>query len=223
MAEQVMAGLLALARRLDLTIVAQRDRRWIQEQLGEVDRPWLLSGKSMTIVGLGSIGMAVAERAHAFGVRITGVRRRPAESGPSYVRVMGVEQLDDALLGADIVVIAAPAVPATKGLLSASRLALLARGAILVNVGRAQLVDADAMVAALGSGQLGGAVLDVFDKEPLDAASPLWPMPNVILTPHSAGFRADHWGEITDLFIANVRRYCCGEALLNVVDPLAGY
>ncbi|MEO8620507.1 MAG: D-2-hydroxyacid dehydrogenase [bacterium] len=223
MAEQVMAGLLALARRLDLTILAQRDRRWIQAQLGEIDRPWLLRGKSMTIVGLGSIGMAIAERAHAFGIRITGVRRRPSEPAPSYVRVAGADDLDDALRGADIVVIAAPAVPATMGMLGEPQLSMLARGAILVNVGRAQLVDTNAMVRALESGQLGGAVLDVFDTEPLDAASPLWSMPNVIITPHSAGFRADHWQEVTDLFIENVGRYQRGVALLNVVDPVAGY
>jgi phosphoglycerate dehydrogenase-like enzyme len=94
---------------------------------------------------------------------------------------------------------------------------------ILVNVGRAQLVDTNAMVHALESGQLGGAVLDVFDTEPLDAASPLWSMPNVIITPHSAGFRVDHWQEVTDLFIENVGRFRRGESLLNVVDPVAGY
>ena len=223
MAEQVMAGLLALARRLDLTILAQRERRWIQEQLGEVDRPWVLHGKSMTIVGLGSIGTAVAERARAFGIRVTGVRRRPSEPVASGIRVLGADQLDDALRDADIVVLAAPAVPATMGLLGARQLSLLTRGAILVNVGRAQLVDTSAMVQALERGQLGGAVLDVFDSEPLDAASPLWSMPNVIVTPHSAGFRANHWQEITDLFIENVRRYRRGETLLNVVDADAGY
>jgi phosphoglycerate dehydrogenase-like enzyme len=223
MAEQVMAGLLALARRLDLTILAQRDRRWIQEQLGEVDRPWVLHGKSMTIVGLGSIGTAVAERARAFGIRVTGVRRRPAEPVPPGVRVLGADRLDDALRDADIVVLAAPAVPATMGLLGARQLSLLARGAVLVNVGRAQLVDTATMIQALERGQLGGAVLDVFDAEPLDPASPLWSMPNVILTPHSAGFRANHWQEITDLFIENVRRYRRGETLLNVVDVHAGY
>jgi phosphoglycerate dehydrogenase-like enzyme len=93
----------------------------------------------------------------------------------------------------------------------------------LVNVGRAQLVDTRAMVQALESGQLAGAVLDVFDSEPLDAESPLWSMPNVIVTPHSAGFRADHWQHVTDLFIENVGRFRRGESLRNVVDPVAGY
>jgi phosphoglycerate dehydrogenase-like enzyme len=224
MAEQVMAGLLALARRLDLAIAAQRDRRWIQEQLGEVDRPWTLHGRSMTIIGLGSIGLAVAERAHAFGMRITGVRRRPELESPSYMeRVVGADRLDEALAGAGVIVIAAPSVAETARLIGADRLAMLARGAILVNVGRAQLVDTAAMIAALESGQLGGAVLDVFDKEPLDPASPLWSMPNVIITPHSAGFRADHWDEVVDLFLDNVGRFREGRPLRNVVDPAAGY
>jgi phosphoglycerate dehydrogenase-like enzyme len=224
MAEQVMAGLLALARRLDLAIAAQRDRRWIQEQLGEVDRPWLLQGKAMTIIGIGSIGLAVAERAQAFGMRITGVRRRPGSGAPSYIeRVLGADRLNDALDGADVVVIAAPSVPATARLLGAEQFARVNRGAILVNVGRAQIVDTAAMISALEHGQLGGAVLDVFDREPLDPSSPLWSMPNVIVTPHSAGFRATHWADVVDLFVANVRRFQRGEPLRNVVDLAAGY
>jgi D-2-hydroxyacid dehydrogenase (NADP+) len=224
MAEQVMAGLLALSRRLDLAIVAQRERRWIQEQLGEIDRPWTLAGKSMTIVGLGSIGLAVAERAQAFGMRITGVRRRPEQGKPSYVeRVVGADRLEDALRGAEVVVIAAPAVASTMRVIGAEQIALAARGAILINVGRAQIVDTAAMIEALESGQLGGAILDVFDKEPLDPSNPLWSMPNVIVTPHSAGFRADHWQDIAELFADNVRRFERGEPLSNLVDPVAGY
>lgn len=224
MAEQVMAGLLALARRLDLTMAAQRERRWIQEQLGEIYRPWMLHGKSMTIVGLGSIGEAIAERAHAFGMRVTGVRRRPELGAPPFVeRVIGADHLADALVGADIVVIAAPFVAATTRLVGAEQLALLNPGAILVNVGRAQIVDTEAMTRALERGQLGGAVLDVFDREPLDASSPLWSMPNVVITPHSAGFRATHWDDVVDLFAENLRRFQRGDALRNVVDPAAGY
>ena len=223
MAEQVMAGLLALARRLDLAIVAQRDRQWIQERLGEVDRPWAVHGKTMTIVGLGTIGMAVAERAHGFGMRIVGVRRRLDRGAPSYIRVLPPDKLDEALGGSDVVVIAAPSVAQTMRMIGAPQLELLKSGAILVNVGRAQLVDTAAMIEALESGRLGGAVLDVFDKEPLDPASPLWAMPNVIVTPHSAGFRSGHWEEISDLFIENVRRFSRAEPLLNPVDALAGY
>jgi phosphoglycerate dehydrogenase-like enzyme len=224
MAEQVMAGLLALARRLDLTMAAQRERQWIQEQLGEIDRPWMLHGKSMTIVGLGSIGEAIAERAHAFGIRITGVRRRPELGAPPFVeRVIGAGHVADALIGADVVVIAAPFVAATTRLIGAEELALLNPGAILVNVGRAQIVDTEAMVRALERGQLGGAVLDVFDREPLDASSPLWSMPNVVITPHSAGFLATHWDDVVDLFAENLRRFQRGDTLRNVVDPAAGY
>ncbi|HEY6219803.1 MAG TPA: D-2-hydroxyacid dehydrogenase [Gemmatimonadaceae bacterium] len=224
MAEQVMAGLLALGRRLDLAIVAQKERRWIQEQLGEVDRPTVLHGKRMAIVGLGTIGEAVAVRAHAFGMSVVGVRRRPDREKPSFVeRVVGPERLNDALRGADVLVIAAPLVAGTAKAIGAEQLALLNRGAVLANVGRAQIVDTTAMIRALESGQLGGAVLDVFDKEPLDPASPLWPMPNVIVTPHSAGFRAEHWAEIVDLFAENLERWERKKPLMNVVDLEAGY
>ena len=224
MAEQVMAGLLALSRRLDLTLAAQRKRRWIQEQLGDADRPWMLDGKRMTIVGLGTIGEAIATRAHAFGIRITGVRRRPELGGSSVVeRVVGPDQLDQALSGADIAVITAPFVPTTTGIVGAKQISLMNRGAILVNVGRAQIVDTAAMIRALQTGTLGGAVLDVFDKEPLDASSPLWAMPNVVITPHSAGFRATHWDAVTKLFGDNLMRWLKGEPLLNVVDAAAGY
>lgn len=224
MAEQVMAGLLLLARRLDLTMAAQRERRWIQEQLGDVDRPWMLHGKSMTIIGLGSIGEAIAERAHAFGMRITGVRRRPEQPVPPFVhRILGANQLDDALTGADVIVITAPFVAATTRLIGNEQLKLINRGAILVNVGRAQIVDTDAMIRALEDGRLGGAVLDVFEHEPLDPSSPLWAMHNVVITPHSAGFRATHWHDVVDLFADNLRRFQRGDPLHNVVDPAAGY
>ena len=92
-----------------------------------------------------------------------------------------------------------------------------------MNVGRAQIVDTEAMIRALESGQLGGAVLDVFDREPLEASSPLWSMPNVVITPHSAGFRAAHWDDVVDLFAENLRQFQRGEPLRNVVDPAAGY
>jgi phosphoglycerate dehydrogenase-like enzyme len=137
--------------------------------------------------------------------------------------VLGADHVNDALRGADVVVIAAPSVPATARLIGAEQMATLNRGAILVNVGRAQIVDTDAMIANLQRGQLGGAVLDVFDKEPLDTSSLLWSLPNVIVTPHSAGFRANHWDDVVDLFVDNVRRFKLGHTLTNVVDPMAGY
>jgi phosphoglycerate dehydrogenase-like enzyme len=223
MAEHVMGGLLVLSRRFDRTLAAQRERRWIQNELSS-DWPWMLHGRSMTIVGLGTIGLEVAKRAHAFGMQVTGVRRRADETRPNVVdRVVTPDRLSEALVGCDVLVLSAPGVSATQRMIGARELALLNPGAILINVARAQIVDDTAMREALSSGQLGGAVLDVFEREPLDAESPLWSMPNVVITPHSSGFRESHWTEVVDLFTDNLRRFRQGEPLRNVVDTAAGY
>jgi len=108
-------------------------------------------------------------------------------------------------------------------MIRAEQLAMMNRGSVLINVARAKIVDEPAMIAALESGQLAGAVLDVFEREPLDSASPLWNMPNVIISPHSSGLRPDHWTEVIDLFAENLRRFRRGEGLLNEVDLKAGY
>jgi len=222
-AEHVMAGLLALSRKLDRTIIAQREHRWIQNELFE-DRSWTLEGKRMTIVGLGSIGTEVARRAHAFGMSVVGVRRHATRDQPAFVeRIVGPDRLDEALTGCDVLVLAAPAIATTQRMIGRAQLERLNRGAVLVNVARAQIVDQDAMQAALESGQLGGAVLDVFEREPLPASSPLWELRDVIITPHSSGFRAEHWDRTAGLFAENLRRFCRGEQLLNVVDTAAGY
>jgi phosphoglycerate dehydrogenase-like enzyme len=224
MAEQVMCGLLVLARRMDLTLAAQREKRWIQEQLCNSDWPWMLHGRSMTIIGLGTIGTEVARRANAFGIRVTAVRRRPEEPKPAYVeRVVGPGALPDALKGCDILVISAPFVAGTNRIIGREQITMMNDGAILVNVARGQIVDETAMIDALRNGKLGGAVLDVFDKEPLDESSPLWTLPNVVISPHSSGFRKSHWDEVIDLFSTNLQRYRRGESLLNPVDCEAGY
>jgi D-2-hydroxyacid dehydrogenase (NADP+) len=222
-AEHVMGGLLVLSRKFNRTLAAQRDARWIQNDLVE-DWPWLLHGRRMTIVGLGTIGLEIATRASAFGMIVTGVRRRPDQPlPPTIARVVGPDQLDRAVAGCDVLVLAAPGVSETHGMIGAPQLALLNRGAVLVNVARAQIVDGAAMLSALESGQLGGAVLDVFEKEPLDAASPLWSMDNVVVTPHSSGFRADHWDDVIELYSENLRRWERNEPLLHVVNLAAGY
>lgn len=223
MAEHVMGGLLVLARKFDRMLAAQREHRWIQNDLIH-DWPWVLDGKRMTVVGLGTIGMAVAKRAHAFGMSVTGVRRHvDAELPPFVERVVSPERVDDALPGCDVLVLSAPGVAATKGMIRAEQIAMLNHGAVLVNVARGAVVDTDAMLRALENGQLGGAVLDVFDAEPLDPASPLWEMPNVVVSPHASGFRATHWDDVLDVFSDNLRRWQAAEPLANVVDPAAGY
>jgi len=147
-----------------------------------------------------------------------------SEPRPSYVdRVFGSDQLNEALAGSDVLVLSAPGVASTQRMIGAEQLALLNDGAVVVNVARGQIIDEGALRNALASGKLRGAVLDVFDREPLDEASPFWSMPNVVITPHTSGFRASHWDEVTDLFTENLRRYQSEETLLNPVDPAAGY
>jgi phosphoglycerate dehydrogenase-like enzyme len=224
MAEQVMAGLLALARRMDLTMAAQREKQWIQTQLCDTAWPWMLHGKSMTILGLGTTGTEVARRAHAFGIQVTGIRRRTDQPKPEFVdRVLGPDDIAESLSGCDILVVTAPFVAKTNQIIGAGQLARLNKGAVLVNVARGQIVDETAMIEALRCGQLGGAVLDVFNQEPLDPSNPLWSLPNVVISPHSSGFRLSHWDELIELFSDNLRRYQNGKPLRNPVDCAAGY
>jgi D-2-hydroxyacid dehydrogenase (NADP+) len=224
MAEHAIGGLLLLSRRFNLMLEAQRERRWIQNQLASEAWPWSLAGRKMTILGFGTIGQEVARRAHAFGMRVTGIRRRPDQPIPAYVdQIVGAAQLEDALRGADVLVISAPFVRETDRLIRAEHLALMNKGAILINVARGKIVDEAALLSALQSGQLHGAMLDVFEREPLDPSSPLWTLPNVIISPHSSGVRPDHWDEVIDLFSENLRRFQNGEPLLNQVDCTAGY
>lgn len=222
-AEHVIGGLLVLARKFDRMIHAQRERRWIQNDLVD-DYPTVLYGKRMTIVGLGTIGLEVAKRAHAFGMNVTGIKRRIGGDTPVFVeQVLPPEKLHESLRNCDVLVLSTPGVAATRGMIRAEELSMLNRGALLVNVARAAVVDERAMIDALESGQLGGAVLDVFEKEPLDQASPLWSMRNVLISPHASGFRANHWDDVIDLFADNLRRFQSGTRLKNEVDLAAGY
>ncbi len=223
MAEHVIGGLLVLSRKFDRLLEAQRDHRWIQNDLTE-DWPWLLHGKRMTVVGLGTIGLEVAKRAHAFGMKVTGVRRRVDERRPRFVdRVLPPEQIDEAVDGCDVLVLAAPGVSATKGMIHETHIARLNPGAIVVNVARGAVIDEAALIRALETRRLGGAVLDVFNTEPLPDDSPFWSLPNVVVSPHSSGFRATHWDDVLDLFSDNLRRWLRGKPLRNLVDAAAGY
>ncbi|HTE46773.1 MAG TPA: D-2-hydroxyacid dehydrogenase [Gemmatimonadaceae bacterium] len=223
MAEHVMGGLLVLARRFDRTLEAQREKRWIQNDLSE-DGPWMLHGRRMTIVGLGTIGVEIARRANAFGMHVTGVRKHLDRETPPFVdRVVGPDHLDESLRGCDILVLSAPGVAATHHMIGAEQLALLNPGAIVVNVARGQIIDDEALRRGLETELLGGAVLDVFDREPLDASSPFWSLPNVVVTPHSSGFRTTHWDDVIALFGDNLRRFQRNEPLRNLVDLAAGY
>jgi len=224
MAEHVMGGLLLLSRKFNLMLAAQRDRRWIQNEFTREVWPWSVRGRSMTILGLGATGQEVARLAHAFGMRVTGIRRRLDRPVPPFVdQVVGHDQLALALRGCDVLVVSAPSVPETDRLVGAREIALLNPGAIIINVARGKIVDEAALIEGLQQGRLGGAVLDVFEQEPLSPGSPLWDLPNVVISPHSSGVRPDHWNDVIDMFSENLRRFQHGEPLLNMVDCTAGY
>jgi phosphoglycerate dehydrogenase-like enzyme len=223
-AEHVMAMLLALSRQLPLAVRRQSEGRWAQDEMTGDRMPWLVQGRRMGIVGLGTIGQAVAVRAAALGMVVSGIRRQPERGTPAGVHeVLGPANLDRLLSESDVTVLAAPWTRATDRLIGARELERMKPGAVLINVARGRLVDEDALVSALERGHLGGAALDVFTQEPLRTTSPLWSLPNVLITPHTSGFRADHWDAVVDLFAENLRRFEAGEPLTNVVDWAAGY
>lgn len=223
-AEHVVGVTLMLRRKLHVAVRRQLERRWAQEELSAPEATRAIRGARVGLVGLGAIGSAVAQAFTALGAEVHAVRRRPALAAPPGVtRVEGPEGLADLLAWADIVVLTAAHTRETRGLIGARELALMGRDAILVNVSRGRLVDERALIDALTQGRIAGAALDVFEHEPLDPSSPLWRLPNVIVTPHTSGFRADYWDAVVDLFAENLRRFERGEPLLNVVDLDAGY
>ncbi len=176
-AEHVMGVTIALARQLPAAIRHQAAHVWANDALESSGAIRTLHGRRMGIVGLGSIGLEVAKLASPFGLRVSGIRRRVAEpppSGPGWAvdDVLPPERLLDLLGRSDVVVLSAPITTATRGLIGEAELAAMKPGALLVNVGRGRLVDDEALAAALREGRIGGAALDVFTREPLDAASP---------------------------------------------------
>jgi len=223
-AEHVVAVTLMLFRKLHLAVRRQIEGRWAQAELNGPPPPRRLGGATAGVVGLGAIGAAVARAMAGLGAEVLAIRRRPDLPAPPGVAwVGGSGDLSRVLARADVVVLAAPLTGETRGLVGRDELALMKAEAVLVNVGRGKLVREADLADALGRGVIAGAALDVFEHEPLDPASPLWRLPNVIVTPHTAGFRSDYWDVVTEMFAGNLERHLRGEPLVNVVDPEAGY
>jgi phosphoglycerate dehydrogenase-like enzyme len=223
-AEHVLAVTLALAKQIPFVIEHQQKAHWAQNEFVGSHLPWLLEGRTLGLIGVGTIGSEIARRADAFGMRVIALRRRPAYGTIGHVeRVYGKEDLDDFLGQCHVLVICAPLTPETLSLMGADQFAALPKGAIVINVGRARIIDTDALIAALQSGHLAGASLDVFPQEPLPPEHPLWTTPNVILTPHTSGFRRGHWDEVIDLFGDNLERFLRNEPLKFRVEPELGY
>jgi phosphoglycerate dehydrogenase-like enzyme len=209
-AHSALAGVLALARHLPQLWQAQRERRW--SPLIASGLPRDLEGQHAVLVGWGPIGQEIGRLLRAFGLRVTVVRQQDRPAGEGFATV-ACARLHAVLPQADWLLLACPLTDATRGLIDATALALLPPSARLVNVARGELVDEAALVAALQSGRLAGAFLDVFAHEPLPADSPLWSLPNVIATPHSAGFSDGNAARVQRLFLDNLRRFCAGQPL----------
>ena len=220
MTEHVLALLLAFARRLPDAMRAQVARTWRHMENEEV---FELAGKTLLLVGLGAIGQRTAQAAAALGMRVLGVRRTASQPVPGVECVAGIESLHDLLPQADFVVLITPLTPETRGLIGERELRLMKRDAYLVNVARGGVVDEAALIHALREGWIAGAGLDVFEREPLAADSPLWDMANVIITGHYAGVTPAYDDRAFEVFLDNLRRYRAGQPLRNVVDKRLGY
>ncbi|WP_165067793.1 D-2-hydroxyacid dehydrogenase [Paludisphaera rhizosphaerae] len=234
-ADQVMGYVLCFARNLHLYARRQLERRYEPEGgaaarvdfasgpglVNAMDRATIyLPRATMGIVGMGGIGLEVARRACAFGMKVRGVDRHPdrIEKSNFIDRIDGLDALDDLLGWSDFVVIAAPHTPETVRLFDASRFAKMKPTSYLINIGRGAIVALDDLVAALRDGRIAGAALDVYEVEPLPPDHPLWDFPNVILTPHTAGYSPIIAERHRALLVDNLGRFARGEALRNVVD-----
>jgi phosphoglycerate dehydrogenase-like enzyme len=221
MAEHVIGVTIALLRDFPAAIRRQATHEWAYTAITSVRT---LRGRHMVIVGLGAIGSEVARAASALGMRVSAVRRHPDAPRPDCVEVVhGPDQLAGMLAQAGVLVLAAPLTPETRALIGSPELRRMKPDSILVNVARGKLVDEKALADELAKGTIAGAALDVFEHEPLDPSSRLWDLPNVLITPHTSGYREDYWDAVVDIFIENARRLEAGQPLVNVVDKRLGY
>ncbi len=219
--EHAIAMMLSLARRLPTFAKKMHDGEWMDEAT-LVSSMMPVAGKTLLVVGLGGIGTAAAKRGAALGMRVVATRNS-SRDGPDFVDYVGLSSELLQLAGeADVIINALPLTATTRGLLDEEFFAATKKGAFFINVGRGATVDTTALTAALTSGHLGGAGLDVTEPEPLPAGHPLWQLENVIITPHVAGAGGERDRHLA-LARENLRRYAAGERLLNVVRPERGY
>lgn len=235
-AEYVMMMILAIIRKLPQLLELQRERTW--QPLNATE----MHDITVCVVGLGSIGRAVARLSLAFGARVVATRRvsdDPVATGGSgaasspdaeadgeltgIARLLPADRLPELLAESDMVVLALPLTPDTENLFDAPMLARMKPGSWLINVARGRLVDERALVRALHEGPLGGAVLDTLREEPLPPDSPLYGLPNLILTPHTSWSSGRVLDRSIELFCENLRRFRADEPLLNSIDPTKGY
>lgn len=214
-AQTAIAGMLMLARNFPRWIAAQRRRAWDPMRGAEVPRD--LRGQTMLVLGLGHIGNEIARLARLLGLHVVGVRRGGPRPGDAADELHAPDALPKLLPRADWLAIACSLTTETQGLVNAARIAALPRGARIVNVSRGKILVQEELIAALGSGHLAGAYLDVFDEEPLPPDSPLWELPNVIVTPHNSAASDGNGLRVNALFLENLARWHRGEPLINEV------
>jgi len=213
-AQTAIMGLLALARGFPRWLAAQRARQWNPERKL---LPTDLRGQTAVVVGLGRIGAEVARLARALGLRVIGVRRSPRRADDPVDELHAPAALRGLLARCDWLVIACPLTPETRGLVDAAAIAALPKGARVINVARGEIVDEPALIEALRSGHLAGAYLDVFETEPLPPESPLWELPNVLVTPHNSSAAAGNDARVLEIFLDNLARWHRGAPLVNEV------
>ncbi|MQA03239.1 MAG: D-2-hydroxyacid dehydrogenase [Streptosporangiales bacterium] len=216
-AEYVLGLVLSFAKDFPRTLELQREHTW-QHRDSE-----MIAGKQAVVVGVGPIGRATARLLRAAGLRVRGVGRTARTGDEDFGDVLASSDLLQVLPGADYVVVAAPLTPATRGMFDAAAFDAMQPTARFVNIGRGEIVVQDEMVEALVTERIAGAALDVFEEEPLPADSPLWEMPNVVVSPHMSADFIGWLDVLADVFVDNFTRWHAGQSLRNVVDKQLGY
>jgi phosphoglycerate dehydrogenase-like enzyme len=216
-AEYVLGVMLVFAKDLLQTIGLQQQKKWVHRDTE------MLAGHKLLVVGAGSIGRTIARLARCAGMEVDAIARTARYSDEDFGRVFPSEDLDEVLPEADYVVVAAPLTAQTRGMFGAAQFERMKPGARFINVGRGPIVDESALTDALRDGRIAGTALDVFSEEPLPEDSPLWEMPQVVVSPHMSGDFVGWLEALGELFVENFRRWERGDELLNVVDKERGY
>ena len=218
--EHIVAMILHFTRGFDKAVRNQAESRWERYRADEAN------GKTVCIIGYGPIARRAAKLCKALGMRVIVVRASIAEQQPGFEateRFYPPADLNEVLGNSDYVVIAAPHTPRTDKMIRSEQFRAMKREAVLINVSRGSLVDEADMIAALREGLIAGAGLDVFEQEPLPESSPLWQMPNVLITPHVSGSNPYYDSRVTRLFVDNLALYLQGQPLRNLVNVERGY
>jgi D-2-hydroxyacid dehydrogenase (NADP+) len=221
--EHAMGLILALAKGIGESIKAQTRREWVQREL--IDKRITLRDKVLGIVGLGNIGMELAVKAKAFGMKVLALKNKVkrVEKYKGVDKLYSKEKLKEVLSQSDFVVLLVPLTEETYHIIDEEKLGWMRKEAYLINVGRGPVVDEQALITALRNNSIKGAGLDVFENEPLNPNSPLYDFENVIITPHIAGSMPDYYKKVGELFKRNLERYFAGKKLINLVDKKLGY